>query len=106
MHQGHVTNAGDGACLMADDGSPKKTVSVRGPPAVRVRVGRRGRPGVAGLVPADVLMTEHDASLVEDDVTLSSFGLDHDTKLTSQWCHGSSAIRQRSRSEEHTSELQ
>ena len=33
---------------------------------------------------ADVLTTEHDTSLAEDDVTLNSFGLDHDTRMTSQ----------------------
>src|ERR1035437_3040374 len=49
-----------------------------------------------GSSAADALMTEHDTSLTEDDVTLNSFGLDHDTIMTSQWCHGSSALRQRS----------
>ena len=49
-----------------------------------------------GSSAADVLTTEHDTSLAEDDVTLNSFGLDYDTRMTSQWCHGSSALRQRS----------
>jgi hypothetical protein len=37
-----------------------------------------------GSSAADVLTTEHDTSLAEDDVTLNSFGLDHDTRMTSQ----------------------
>jgi hypothetical protein len=49
-----------------------------------------------GSSAADVLTTEQDASLAEDDVTLNSFGLDHDTRMTSEWCHGSSALCQRS----------
>jgi hypothetical protein len=36
-----------------------------------------------GSSAADVLTTEHDASLAEDDVTLNSFGLDRDTRMTS-----------------------
>jgi hypothetical protein len=39
----------------------------------------RGKGGSA----ADVLTTEHDTSLAEDDVTLKSSGLDHDTRMTS-----------------------
>ena len=31
---------------------------------------------------AEVLTTEHDASLAEDDVTLTSFELDYDTRMT------------------------
>jgi hypothetical protein len=36
-----------------------------------------------GSSATDVLTTEHDTSLAEDDVTLNSFGLDHDTSMTS-----------------------
>ena len=47
--------------------------------AVTISLLLRGK----GSSAADVLTTEHDASLAEDDVTLNSFGLDRDTRMTS-----------------------
>ena len=63
--------------------APSRNDLRRGPNAaanaVTMSLLLRGKGGWA----AEVLTTERDTSLAEDDVTLNSFGLDRDTRMTS-----------------------
>ena len=87
-HGGHLESASTCSAGRSKGGAPGPNGAAS---AVTMGLLLRGN----GNLAADVLTTEHDTSLAEDDVTFKSLGLDDDTRVTSQWCHRFSALRQR-----------